>query len=140
MNNKLDKNNYPIITNKGKDWPDNNKMANFKDIADPIIKALKIAMKKGDKVYQEGIEWEGLKQGPANNHICFNPSESLHAKNLTSSKESQGRDIYIEIISIAIQLGFEQGRREVITQLNDLKFALNSEVGPELLEIITRDK
>ncbi|MHA1471071.1 MAG: hypothetical protein ACTSSP_11005, partial [Candidatus Asgardarchaeia archaeon] len=74
------------------------------------------AMEKGDKVYEEGIEWEGLDRGKTERCANIHPSETLDAWHLTYSKEDQGRDVYEEIIGLAVQLGMEQGRRRTLKQ------------------------
>jgi len=104
MNNKVDKKGYPI-TKKDKEWPPDEQAADFEEITYPIVRVLKIAIKKGDKVYKEGIRWTGFKQGEESRATVPSPSVMLHAKNLKYSKEDQGRDVYTEIISIAVQLG-----------------------------------
>jgi len=125
MNNKVDKNKTPVVK-KSKDWPAKNKVADFESIVEPLKKALQIAIDKGNKVYDEGIEWTGLKQGGKNSAIVFQPSEALHSINLKYSNEEQNRDVFTEILSIAVQLGMEQGRREIISELKEISFMFNS--------------
>lgn len=124
MNNKLD-NGRSVVKTGGKEWPKDNEIAKFGDIADPVVEALKIAIKKGDKVYNEGIEWTGFTQGSFTAATVPDPSFALHAKNLTYSKKEQGRDVFTEIISIAVQLGIEQGRRMVADKLKEYEFMLD---------------
>lgn len=143
-NNKLDENGHLDIKEKDKDWPADNKMARFTDIADPIEKALWVAMIKGDRVYEDGIKWTGLKQGHHAGATSPDPSSTLHAYNLNYSKKEQDRDVYREIIGIAIQLGMEQGRRQIIEELRSLSLTLSAAEsilsgGKEMLESITKD-
>lgn len=135
MNNKVNNNKMPI-TKEAKDWPANNKMANFESIANPLRKALQVAIDKGNKVYEEGIDWTGLKQGSKNSAIVFQPSMALHSVNLKYSNEKQGRDVFTEILNIAIQLGIEQGRREIINNLREISFMFTSETGKEIIDKI----
>ena len=127
MNNKVDKKGYPI-TKKDKEWPPDEQAADFEEITYPIVRVLKIAIKKGDKVYKEGIRWTGFKQGEESRATVPSPSVMLHAKNLKYSKEDQGRDVYTEIISIAVQLGIEQGRRITLERAKDIFFLSNSNI------------
>lgn len=143
-NNKLDKNGYLDIEEKDKDWPADNKMARFPDISDPIREALQVAMDKGDKVYEDGIKWTGLKQGYHAAVCSPDPSSTLHAYNLNYSKTEQDRDVYREIIAIAVQLGMEQGRRQIIEELRTLSLTLSAvesilSGGKEILESITEN-
>ncbi len=140
MNNKIDKNGHLDIEREDKNWPADNKMVGFPDIADPIREALQIAMDKGEKVYEEGIEWTGLKQGFKNQATVPSPLEALHSYNLKRSNKKQNRDVFTEIITIAIQLGMEQGRREIIQELKEVSFVFSSETGKKVIEQITRDR
>ncbi len=137
MNNKLKKG-APDVKTPGKDWPENNEQANFEDIADPVVKALKVAIKKGNAVYKDGINWTGFKQGKLTRASVFPPTVALHAKNLTYSKKEQGRDVITEIVSIAVQLGIEQGRRMVVEDLERYKFLFKSEPGKEIIESLIK--
>ena len=144
MNNKVDETGCPIIETEDKNWPDNNEMAMFMDIADPIREALQVAIEKGDKVYEEGIEWTGLEQGFSNSATIPNPSEMLHAYHLKYSNERQGRDVYTEIIGIAVQLGMEQGRRQIIEKLKSVEINLSALLSLtsnniKMLKIIIKD-
>lgn len=139
MNNKIDKNKIPIAE-EAKDWPANNKMADFGSIANPLREALQIAIDKGNKVYEEGIEWTGLKQGSINRSIVFQPSMALHSINLKYSNEEQNRDVFTEILNIAIQLGIEQGRREMITELKEISFMFTSETGKQMIDKIINNR
>ena len=133
MNNKVDKNGF-AIAKKSKAWPNKNLMASFSDIVDPLREALQIALDEKKEVYKEGIEWTGLKIGRKNSATLFNPSEALHASNLTHANKSQNRDVFTEILSIAVQLGMEQGRREVINELKEVSFMFSSETGKKILK------
>lgn len=144
MNNKIDKDGYLDIEEKDKNWPADNKMARFPDISDPIREALQIAMDKGDKVYEDGIKWTGLRQGAHAAACSPDPSSTLHAYNLNYSMKEQDRDVYREIIAIAVQLGMEQGRRQIIEELKTLSLTLSAvesilSGGKEMLESITED-
>lgn len=138
MNNKLD-DGYPVTETEGKEWPENSKVVRFSDITDPVKEALQVAMDKGDAVYEDGIEWTGLMQGKFTAAVALAPTVALHAQNLTYSNEEQGRDVYNEIISIAVQLGIEQGRRMMVEQLNEYKFLFGSEQGRTIIENLLKD-
>ena len=133
MNNKVDNCGNPICK-EAKEWPLNSEMAKFGEIVDPLREALQIALNKGDKVYSEGIEWTGLKQGKGN--PIFHPPRSLHSIGLSECKEHQNRDVFTEILSIAVQLGIEQGKRELKTELKEISFMLTSKHGEEMLQKI----
>lgn len=138
MNNKL-KNGIPYVKTGGKEWPNHNKMAIFADIADPVVKALKVAMKKNRAVYKDGIMWTGLKQGKLTEVTTLSPPATLHAKNLSYSKSDQGRDVFTEIVAIAVQLGMEQGRRTVIKELKEYSFLFTSKDGKAVIEHLIKD-
>lgn len=139
MNNKVDENNQPIVE-EAKDWPPNNEIVTFgEDIVDPLREALRVAMDVGNKVYDEGIEWTGLKQGGDLSACIPHPSRALHSISLKYCHEEQGRDVFTEILSIAVQLGMEQGRRELISQLKKISFMFSSETGKKMIEKILKD-
>lgn len=133
MNNKIDEFGIPIVK-ASKDWPDNNEMANFAEIVDPIRKALQVALDKGDKVYKDGIEWTGLKHGTQS--AIFDPSRTMHSVALKYCNENQSRDVFTEILSLAVQLGMEQGRREVKMKLKKISFMFTSKTGKNALKNI----
>ncbi len=128
MNNKVDDRGYPII-GISKSWPDDNKTIEFTKIAGPVRDALQIALDKGDRVYEDGIEWTGLKQGKK--YPLVHPDRTLHSVNLKKNK-----DVFADIINIAIQLGMEQGERIVREQLSDYRFMFSSDTGKEMLNNI----
>lgn len=138
MNNKM-KDGCCDVENDGKEWPKDSEVARFPDITDPIRKALQVAMDKGDKVYEDGIEWTGLSQGTFTGACVQAPTVALHASNLTYSNEEQNRDVFVEIISIAVQLGMEQGRRIMIDKIKEYKFCFKMEQGQEIFDLLLKD-
>lgn len=136
--NELDVNDSVIGKNKGKKWPDKFGLVRFSSIVDPLRDALQTAMEKEDKVYEEGIEWNGLELGGRESATVFQPEAALHAQNLKHSKDSQDRDVFTEILSIAVRLGVEQGRREIRGKLYQLKFMFTSESGKAMIETLLK--
>lgn len=137
MNNKLD-DGYPVTETEGKEWPEDNKVTRFSNITDPVRKALQVAMDKGDAVYEDGIKWTGLMQGKFTAAVAQAPTVALHAQNLTYSNKEQGRDVFTEIISIAVQLGIEQGRRMMVEKLDEYKFLFKAGPGKEIIESLIK--
>lgn len=137
MNNKIDENEMPIVE-KAKDWPDNNETVMFSDIVEPLREALQVALDKGDEVYKDGIEWNGFNGLRNGRHPCIpNIPETLHAVGLQYHKE-RDRDAFTTILSTAVQLGMEQGKREIKEELQRYKSMFFSETGKKMIESIIK--
>ena len=83
----------------------------FSDLADPILKAIRFAYKLKRKNIDEDIKWKGYDIGENDKVTCFSPDEKFKVKSLAWALEEHGMDALHEIITVAIQLGIEQGRR-----------------------------
>ena len=136
MNNEIDKNDMPTVT-EAKNWPGDNKRAIWADIVDPLREAMQVIIDKGDQVYEDGIEWNGLKQGMPQN--VNHPPYELHSETLKYNKK-RDRDAITSLLQIAVQLAMEQGRREIKEQLSELRFVLESNPTKDLLDIMLKDK
>ena len=102
-----------------KQWDKKGNTASFNDIAAPLCKIFKEAMEKGADVYKDGLVWEGFDIGETMKHIALSPDQRFTPENLLHSKIEQGRDVFDEIITLAIQLGIEQGRRAKLREIRD---------------------
>jgi hypothetical protein len=138
MNNKVDERGSPITAEAYK-WPSNNEMVIFDSLISQVREALQIAIDKGEKVYEDGIEWKGLEQGKICNHVALDPQDALHADSLSYSRENQ-RDAFEVIISIALQLGMEQGRRDTLKKIEDISCVFTSDTGKKAIEIMLGKK
>lgn len=137
MNNKVDKDGNAIFE-KAKDWPDDNGMVSFDMLVSGLRKTLQIAIDKGDKVYEDGIEWHGLNGLKNGHHPCIcNIPETLHAEGLQYHKE-RDRDAITTILGIAVQLGMEQGAREVKQEFQKMRCAFTSDLGKQAFDLIMR--
>lgn len=137
MNNEVDDDGCPIVT-RANDWPKDNKMAPFEGLVNSLRRALQVAIDKGDAVYDEGIEWNGLNGVMNGNHPCVpNIPDQLHSEGLKYAKE-RDRDAFTSILTIAVQLGMEQGAREVKGKLKEVQSMItqNSEYGQKILSSI----
>ena len=95
-----------------KNWPEDDKPADFEDLVKPIKKALRFAYKMRRQNQDKDVPWAGpAKTG--HEACCLPPKETLKAEQLKYSLEDQGRDALDEIIGIALRVGIEQGRRIV---------------------------
>lgn len=102
-------------TRKTKPWPTGNQTLYVGDLLDPLEKTLQEAIALGDKVYEEGLSYDGFDIGKTALVTCFSPSENLSAEHLISNRDGQGRDVFNQILTLAFQLGFEQGRRSILS-------------------------
>lgn len=80
----------------------------FTDMAEAICSVFRFAFKLERKNAGKNIPWCGPNYDHANH---FSPCEALKAERLAYAEEDQGRDTLTELVSVALQLGIEQGRR-----------------------------
>ncbi len=99
--------------NKQKD-----KTARFSDLADPIQRAIRFAYKLERKNIDKDINWTGYDIGEDDKATCSSPNEKFTAECLAYALEDQDMDALQEIITVAIQIGIEQGRRIHRKQVN----------------------
>lgn len=119
MNNKVDESGCPIVEDANS-WPENNEMVAFSDIVDSLRDALQVALDKGNEVYKDGIEWNGLNGLMNGRHPCIpNIPDQLHSEGLKYAKE-RDRDVFTSILTVAVQLGMEQGAREVKAEIKQV--------------------
>jgi len=112
------------------EWPkDRNEIASFEDLTAPIVRALAIAIGRrmvhivGDgpngskfdcgncSAAMTDIDYDGYNIGEDALACCHDPETRLKADNLRYEFEGQGRNPVDVIVSLAIQVGIEQGRR-----------------------------
>lgn len=103
-------------------WPENDEPAAFEEISEPIIKAIRFAYRLVRRNKTKDIPWSGLDLGQNEKVTCSRPMTKLTADHLAFALEDQGRDALEEIVSLAIQLGIEQGRRMEITRQKEWDF------------------
>ena len=94
-----------------KEWPKDGTCVMFSDLAGPLRKVLRFGYILKRKNGNKDIPWDGYNIGKKELSTCLNPEEALTAESLAFAKEDQGCDLLDAIITIAIQLGIEQGRR-----------------------------
>ncbi len=93
------------------DWPENGEPARFADIVEPLMEAFKQGATWNMKtsMLTADIPWVGL-PSPSDAHVNGSPKQRLSAEWRKHDRE-QGRNFLCTIISIAVSLGVEQGRR-----------------------------
>lgn len=91
-------------------WPKDGKPASFSDLVEPICEVLQQAYSMRRRKHTD-IKWTGLPQGESCGVCSLEHDERLTAENLAYSLDNQDRNALIEIISMAVQLGIEQGER-----------------------------
>lgn len=96
---------------KNKEWPTNPHVAvGFSSIIEPVIEAIR-KTHNVERIEGTGHEWSGLPLGKRDRSTCVDPSEKLSKEQLVYSEIDKGQSALSTIITIAIQLGIEQGRR-----------------------------
>jgi hypothetical protein len=101
-------------------WPSDGSPLNFERIGDPIIKAIRFAYRLERQNGRRSIPWNGPEIGWQERACCPTIAERFKAGNLAYVEDDQGRDALVEIVSAAIQLGIEQGRRLAKSSTSDL--------------------
>lgn len=93
-----------------KPWPTDGSPVGFTSIIEPLRDAIKQLYTLERRPFKD-VDYKGLEMGQHAKAICFSPCDALTVENLQYAEEDQGRDPMTEVLSIAIQLGIEQGRR-----------------------------
>ncbi len=86
-----------------KSWPENGDPVNFDDLSAPLVSAARRFALTGNGKYN-GLGY------PHSAHICPPPSEVLSPAGYLADRE-QGRTRLDAIITVAMQIGIEQGMR-----------------------------
>lgn len=107
-----------------KKWPKDGSTVSFRDLIQPVREAIEFAYEMKRKNKNRTVPWKGYNVGKETLVSDFAPDEKLKAGNLRYNLESQGRDALDMILGIAVQLGFEQGKRlhltDTVTILEDI--------------------
>ena len=88
-------------------WPANNKPADFSDLCDQVVRAIRFAYLVRRKNEDKDIPISVIDAPETATTRCG--SQMLTAESLRDSKEEQGRDALTEIVGFALRLGIEQG-------------------------------
>lgn len=122
-------------------WPKNNKPADFSLLAEAVRDAIKQTYRLRRRSTKKDVDWKGPE---APNHllaVCGEFRDRLTASRLKWEYQDQGRSTIDIIITIAIQLGIEQGRRMLKKELRHLEYCLKNNKDPkralETLKVIT---
>lgn len=92
-------------------WPVDKGPLPFESLADPIISAIRQAYATERKDQRRSIRWTGPNIGEDERACAPQPKEALSAKNLVFGEDYREREPLETIVTLAIQLGIEQGRR-----------------------------
>ena len=93
-----------------KPWPKDGSTVDFTHITEPlrdVVRQLYHLQRRPPK----DVDYKGLDLGQHEKRVCLSPQDALTTENLLYSEEDQGRDPMVTVLSIAVQLGMEQGRR-----------------------------
>jgi hypothetical protein len=85
-------------------------------LSEPIIAAIRFAYRMVRRNEENDISWDGPNIGDRELATSLEPRERLSADALWYALDDQGNDALVEIVTLAIQLGIEQGRRMARTQ------------------------
>lgn len=102
-----------------KNWPHDNKPADFEELSAPIVDSIRSAYHLVRSNVQD-IPYEGLEHNELN--FCHGIANSL-TRDMLEYNEEQGRDALTVLVNCAIQLGIEQGRR-IVTEKNPMKLLI----------------
>ncbi len=102
------------------EWPEDDKVARFIDLTNPVRDLVKQAYSlKRKPAIKKGLDWKGPPLPESLHATALEFSDKVSAENLRYDDEEQGRDPMIIIIGIAVQLGIEQGRRISAKELRE---------------------
>ena len=92
-----------------KNWPADNKPANFEELVKPLVESLRFAYDVNRKNQGKSVPYRGADHDTLG--YAFSGAKKLSAENLRYSEDEQGRDALTEIIELAVMVGIEQGQR-----------------------------
>ena len=101
-----------------KNWNKEGEPEAFSDLVDGLHDALNKALSMREGVYQHGLPYKGFEVGESSKLTNYSAEERFKAEQLRSEKE-QGRDVFSVIISTAVHLGMEQGKRVYYQEIQD---------------------
>ena len=94
-----------------KEWPrDPKETVPIEDLLTPVAWAMRFLYRLQRKNTKKDVPYSGFITGPATLVCCPTPREMLTVDGLQHARE-QGRTPLDEVLTIAFQLGFEQGVR-----------------------------
>ena len=108
-----------------KDWTDDGKPIWFEDLVDPVVEAIRYAYKLERQNDGQDIPWNGPSAARDELVSDMDHAVALTAKHLEFNLEDQGRDALVTLVSIAVKLGIEQGRRIV---KNEFEYKLAKQI------------
>lgn len=100
-------------------WPSDGSTVDFGDLVEPLRTALGFCYSLTRKNATEDVPYDGYDIGDSIKHVCFSADERLTAFQMSYDETEQGRDAAEVILSLAVQLGYEQGRRSVREELRE---------------------
>ena len=100
------------------EWPENNEIARFPDLVEPVVDAIKQVYRLRFKGYKD-LTWRGPSLPESMAAGCHQYDEKFKAHNLKYGCQDQGRSPLEEIVAAAIQLGIEQGRRYALKERSE---------------------
>lgn len=120
-----------------KKWPDNDKPASFEDLTEPFIKAINFAYDLTRKNEDKNIPYNGYDNGEL---ACCPGIEILFDKeSLEYNLDDQGRDALTVILTAAIQVGIEQGRRIAMNSSTVETLKLEAMIGRRYLDGLLKE-
>ncbi len=121
-------------------WPKNNGTLPIEDLVRPVVAALLFAYKVSRMRAYKDVPWSGPECG--DDVLANTPpiAERFKAENLRYSLVDQGRDAMNEIVTAAIQIGIEQGRRITLTGDEYKTLTIQAEVGRLLIDAAKQRK
>jgi hypothetical protein len=95
-----------------KNWPaDDTETVYFSDLTKSVADVIRFGYEMKRRNRNKNIPYNGYNTDMEEHAGDFDPVIKLKAKKLKYAEEDQGRDLLIEAIGIAVQLGIAQGRR-----------------------------
>jgi hypothetical protein len=116
-----------------KKWPSKNEPASFSNIVEPLRKILKQFNVESPE--PRTIRYSGYELGYKESITSTQPDKRLTLESLQYELEDQDRDVLTVILSIAVQLGIEQGRRLMMEDLPQITYIQPSHIRKGHVEV-----
>lgn len=112
------------ITVKNKPWPKDGSTVQFSDLVTSIEHAMRFAYILKRRNVSKNIPWSGYDIGDDMKTTSPSPADAL-TKDSLAWQLDQGREAMEVILSFAVQLGIEQGKRCAYEKIADRLSMLN---------------
>jgi hypothetical protein len=114
-----------------KTWPEEELPADFFDIVEPLMEAMKVGYTLRRRIQAKSIPYDGYDLG-AREQKHYGSIEDMLSEEGIQAEDKEDRTLLETFLSIAVLLGIEQGRR--IEHMQQMRAVVAPQAQPKTLE------